>query len=191
MKPASGSDKNGSLLHVSEGLARLRAQGRRIVHCHGVFDLLHVGHLRYFQEAKAMGDVLVVTLTTDRFVNKGPHRPAFPEQLRAEVLAGLECVDFVAINPHPTAVEAIRLIKPDIYVKGPDYADMAKDVTGKIHEEEAAVKEVGGRIAFTTGEIFSSTSLINQHMSTLPPEVQAYLAAVSYTHLTLPTNREV
>jgi len=182
VKPASGSDKNGSLLHVSEGLARLRAQGRRIVHCHGVFDLLHVGHLRYFQEAKAMGDVLVVTLTTDRFVNKGPHRPAFPEQLRAEVLAGLECVDFVAINPHPTAVEAIRLIKPDIYVKGPDYADMAKDVTGKIHEEEAAVKEVGGRIAFTTGQIFSSTSLINQHMSTLPPEVQAYLADFGRRH---------
>ena len=182
MKPASGSDKNGSLLHVSEGLARLRAQGRRIVHCHGVFDLLHVGHLRYFQEAKAMGDVLVVTLTTDRFVNKGPHRPAFPEQLRAEVLAGLECVDFVAINPHPTAVEAIRLIKPDIYVKGPDYADTSKDVTGKIHEEEAAVKEVGGRIAFTTGQIFSSTSLINQHMSTLPPEVQAYLADFGRRH---------
>jgi rfaE bifunctional protein nucleotidyltransferase chain/domain len=160
----------------------LRAQGRRIVHCHGVFDLLHVGHLRYFQEAKAMGDVLVVTLTTDKHVNKGPHRPAFPEQLRAEVLAGLECVDFVAINPHPTAVEAIRLIRPDVYVKGPDYADKSKDVTGKIHEEEAAVQEVGGRIAFTTGEIFSSTALINQHMSTLPPEVQTYLTDFARRH---------
>lgn len=159
-----------------------RSQGRRIVHCHGVFDLLHVGHLRYFQEAKAMGDVLVVTLTTDAFVNKGPHRPAFPEQLRAEVIAGLECVDFVAINPHPTAVEAIRLIRPDVYVKGPDYADKSKDLTGKIHEEEEAVRAVGGRIAFTTGEIFSSTSLINQHMSTLPPEVQAYLADFSRRH---------
>ena len=167
---------------LADGLANLRDQGRRIVHCHGVFDLLHVGHLRYFQEAKAMGDVLVVTLTTDKFVNKGPHRPAFPEQLRAEVLAGLECVDFVAINPHPTAVEAIRLIKPDVYVKGPDYADKSKDVTGKIHEEEAAVKEVGGRIAFTSGEIFSSTSLINQHMSTLPPEVQAYLSDFARRH---------
>ncbi|MCE2725320.1 MAG: PfkB family carbohydrate kinase [Planctomycetaceae bacterium] len=163
-------------------MAALRDTSRRIVHCHGVFDLLHVGHLRYFQEAKAMGDVLVVTLTTDKFVNKGPHRPAFPEQLRAEVLAGLECVDFVAINPHPTAVEAIRLIKPDVYVKGPDYADKAKDVTGKIHEEEAAVQEVGGRIAFTTGEIFSSTALINQHMSTLPPEVQTYLTDFARRH---------
>jgi len=163
-------------------VAQLRGSGRRVVHCHGVFDLLHVGHLRYFQEAKGMGDVLVVTLTTDRFVNKGPHRPAFTEQLRAEVLAGLECVDFVAINPHPTAVEAIRLIRPDIYVKGPDYADMARDLTGKIREEEQAVTSVGGRLAFTSGATFSSTQLINQHMSTLPPEVQAYLADFGRRH---------
>lgn len=129
-----------------------------------------------------MGDVLVVTLTADTFVNKGSHRPAFPEQLRAEVLAGLECVDVVAINPHPTAVEAIHAIRPDVYVKGPDYADMSKDVTGKIHDEEEAVKSVGGRIAFTTGATFSSTSLINQHMSTLPPDVQAYLADFARRH---------
>jgi rfaE bifunctional protein nucleotidyltransferase chain/domain len=170
------------LAELAPALDALRGSGRRIVHCHGVFDLLHVGHLRYFQEAKAMGDVLVVTLTTDKHVNKGPHRPAFSEQLRAEVLAGLECVDFVAINPHPSAVETIRFIRPDIYVKGPDYADKSKDVTGMILEEEAAVKAVGGRIAFTTGEIFSSTSLINQHMSTLPPEVQAYLADFARRH---------
>jgi rfaE bifunctional protein nucleotidyltransferase chain/domain len=175
-------EKIGSLEVLGTICATARNQGRRIVHCHGVFDLLHVGHLRYFQEAKALGDVLVVTLTTDRFVNKGPHRPAFPEQLRAEVLAGLECVDFVAINPHPTAVEAILAIRPDLYVKGPDYADMSKDVTGKIHEEQEAVRSVGGRIAFTTGATFSSTSLINQHMSTLPPEVQAYLADFARRH---------
>ena len=170
------------LPELAAALAGLRGQGRRIVHCHGVFDLLHVGHLRYFEEAKAMGDVLVVTLTTDRYVNKGPHRPAFTEQLRAEVLAGLGCVDFVAINPHPTAVEAIRLLKPDVYVKGPDYAEKTKDVTGKILEEEEAVKSVGGRLAFTSGDTFSSTRLINQHMSTLPPEVQAYLTDFTRRH---------
>jgi len=170
------------LPELAAALSGLRGQGRRIVHCHGVFDLLHVGHLRYFEEAKAMGDVLVVTLTTDRYVNKGPHRPAFTEQLRAEVLAGLGCVDFVAINPHPTAVEAIRLLKPDVYVKGPDYAEKSKDVTGKILDEEEAVKSVGGRLAFTSGDTFSSTHLINQHMSTLPPEVQAYLADFSRRH---------
>jgi len=175
-------DKIKSLSEIAVSLSKSEGGKRRVVHCHGVFDLLHVGHLRYFQEAKALGDVLVVTLTTDRHVNKGPHRPAFSEQLRAEVLAGLECVDFVAINPHPTAVEAIAIIRPDVYVKGPDYADPSKDVTGKIVDEEAAVNAVGGRIAFTSGEVFSSTRLINRHMSTLPPDVQAYLGGFSARH---------
>ena len=107
----SPRDKIKPLPELATTLAGLRGQGRKVVHCHGVFDLLHVGHLRYFEEAKGFGDVLVVTLTTDKHVNKGPHRPAFTEQLRAEVLAALECVDFVAINPTPTAVEAIRLLK--------------------------------------------------------------------------------
>lgn len=178
----SARDKIKLLPDLATTLAGLRGQGRKVVHCHGVFDLLHVGHLRYFEEARAMGDVLVVTLTTDKHVNKGPHRPAFTEQLRAEVLAALECVDFVAINPTPTAVEAIRLIKPDVYVKGPDYQDTSKDITGKILEEEAAVREAGGRLAFTSGETFSSTTLINQHMGVLPPEVQSYLADFGRRH---------
>ena len=171
-----------SLERLSDHCRQLRAEGRRIVHCHGVFDLLHVGHLRYFQEAKSLGDVLVVTLTTDPFVNKGPHRPAFPERIRAEMIAALECVDYVAVNPHPTAVDAITLIQPNVYAKGPDYADKSKDVTGKIHEEEAAVVAVGGRLAFTSGDLFSSTHLINQHMSTLPPDVQEYLARFAVRH---------
>jgi len=71
---------------VAERVRRLKKSGKRIVHCHGVFDLLHIGHIRHFEAAKAMGDVLVITLTPDRFVNKGPHRPAFPQVLRAEPL---------------------------------------------------------------------------------------------------------
>jgi rfaE bifunctional protein nucleotidyltransferase chain/domain len=156
--------------------ADLRRNHKKVVHCHGVFDLLHVGHLRYFEEAKAMGDVLIVTLTTDRYVNKGSHRPAFPEQLRAEFLAALECVDFVAINPTPTAVEAIQALKPDIYAKGPDYKNAAADLTGGIVEEENAVRSCGGRLAFTTGVTFSSTALINRHIGILPQEVHSYLA---------------
>jgi len=175
-------NKHLDLERLAERCRDAKACGRRIVHCHGVFDLFHVGHLRYFQEAKAMGDVLIVTLTTDRFVNKGPHRPAFPEQLRAEVLAALECVDFVAINPHPTAVEAIGLIRPDVYVKGPDYADRSSDMTGGIQAEEAAVTAVGGRLAFTCGDTYSSTTLVNRHMSTLPPETQARLADFARRH---------
>ena len=82
---------------LAETLAAARAGGRRVVQCHGCFDLLHIGHIRYLQKAAKLGDLLVVTVTPDRFVNKGPHRPAFPEALRAETLAALDCVDFVAI----------------------------------------------------------------------------------------------
>ena len=85
-------------------LNEVRASGRRIVHCHGVFDLLHIGHIRHFEAAKQHGDVLVVTLTPDKYVNKGPHRPAFPQDLRAEMIASLGCVDYVAINTWPMGV---------------------------------------------------------------------------------------
>jgi rfaE bifunctional protein nucleotidyltransferase chain/domain len=175
-------DKVQSLSELAERLSGLRAEGKKVVLCHGVFDLLHVGHLRHFEEARAHGDVLVVTITPDRFVNKGPHRPAFTEQIRAEVLAGFSCVDFVAINDSMTAVELIRRLRPDAYVKGPDYKDPAGDVSGKIVDEQAAVESVGGRIVFTSGETFSSSKLINRHMSALPPEVQAYLSDFGHRH---------
>src|SRR5438105_12428740 len=81
--------KTLSMRELAAELDRLRPLGKRIVHCHGVFDVLHVGHIRHFEEARAFGDVLVVTLTPDAYVNKGPHRPAFNEALRAEVIAAL------------------------------------------------------------------------------------------------------
>ena len=95
-----------------------RVAGKTIIHCHGVFDLLHIGHIKHLEAARQLGDLLVVTTTPDRFVNKGPHRPAFPEKLRAEALASLACVDFVAVTEWPTAVETIQIVRPSLYVKG-------------------------------------------------------------------------
>ncbi len=117
---------------LAEVLAKRRAEQKTVVHCHGVFDVLHVGHIRHFQEAKKHGDILVVTLTPDVHVNKGPHRPAFKQDLRAEVIAALDAVDYVAINKWPEAGETIRLLKPTFYAKGPDYKVGAQDVTGGI-----------------------------------------------------------
>lgn len=111
-----------------------------------------------------MGDVLVVTLTPDRFVNKGPGRPAFNEVLRAEAIAALDTVDYVAINEWPTAIETIKALKPDLYVKGPDYKKMDDDITGNIESEKNAIEYVGGQIAFTSAETFSSSRLINDFM---------------------------
>lgn len=141
---------------------RQRFPKLRLVQCHGVFDVLHAGHLAYFQSAKEFGDLLVVTITTDKFVNKGPGRPYFTDRIRANMIAALEAVDFVAISDHPTAVPAIDGLKPHFYVKGPDYRDKTKDVTGGIFEEERAVERHGGKLVFTEDETFSSSALINR-----------------------------
>lgn len=156
--------------------AALRKKGRKIVHCHGVFDLLHPGHVKHFEVAKKKGDILIVTVTQDRYVNKGPGRPIFNEQLRAETIAAMECVDYVAINEWPTAVEAIKRLKPHFYVKGSDYAKKDDDVTGKIYEEEEAVKSVGGFLHFTDEITFSSSSLINNFFSPYPEEAKDFFA---------------
>jgi rfaE bifunctional protein kinase chain/domain/rfaE bifunctional protein nucleotidyltransferase chain/domain len=162
---------------IDELAAELRHQrpGRTVVHCHGVFDLLHIGHIRHFQAAKKLGHILVVTVTPDRYVNKGPHRPVFPEALRAEAIASLDGVDYVAINKWPTAVEALELIRPDVYAKGSDYSDASTDHTGGITHERSAVEAAGGRVVFTDEITFSSSSLLNQHMSMFPADVNDYL----------------
>jgi rfaE bifunctional protein nucleotidyltransferase chain/domain len=156
-------------------LAKLRAEGKKVVHCHGVFDLLHIGHIKHLDAARRLGDALVVTLTPDRFVNKGPHRPAFPERLRAEALASLTCVDFVGINEWPTAVETIQRLKPSFFVKGIVREGGKRDHTNAIQEEENAVKASGGELVLTDEETFSASTLINQFMDVFTPETKTFL----------------
>src|ERR1043165_6810449 len=160
---------------LAEELKGLRAKNSRIVQCHGVFDLLHVGHISFLRQAKKLGDILVVTLTPDRFVNKGVGRPAFPERLRAEVIASLDCVDYVAINEWASACETIKLLQPNIYAKGDEFKDL-KDTINHVSLEEEAVRMIGGQIAFTKDITFSSSALINQYLSTYPDEVKEFLA---------------
>lgn len=162
------------LENIDQVLSPLRANNK-IVQCHGVFDLLHIGHIKHLQHAKNFGDVLVVSITADQFVNKGPGRPYFTEQLRAEALAALACVDYVVINPNPTAIEPIMAIKPNAYVKGIEYQELEKDITGKISEEEAAVNAMGGELCFTRDVVFSSSALLNRFFSPFSPEVISYL----------------
>jgi rfaE bifunctional protein kinase chain/domain/rfaE bifunctional protein nucleotidyltransferase chain/domain len=156
-------------------ISQARDAGRRVVHCHGVFDLLHIGHIRYFEQAKQMGDILVVTLTPDRYVDKGPHRPAFNEDLRAEAVASLNVVDYVAINLWATAEQTLRQLRPDVYVKGSEFKDIASDRTGKIALEKAVIDEIGSELAFAEDIVFSSSSLINRYLSNLPREINNYL----------------
>jgi rfaE bifunctional protein nucleotidyltransferase chain/domain len=180
----AAAKKIKSIEEVVDEVKTLRAAGKKTVHCHGVFDLLHIGHLRHLNGARRLGDILVVTVTPDHLVNKGPGRPAFTETLRAEALAMLECVDFVAINRWPTAIEVIRLLQPDFYVKGSDYIDAAKDISGGIVDEQEAVETGGGKIVFTEDITFSSSNLLNRHFPSFPKEVSEYLAAFSVRHPT-------
>jgi rfaE bifunctional protein kinase chain/domain len=162
-------------------LNEVRATGRRIVHCHGVFDLLHIGHIRHFEAAKQHGDVLVVTLTPDKYVNKGPHRPAFPQDLRAEMIASLGCVDYVAINTWPMGVETIKLLRPHVFAKGHEFRD-GQDVTGAIPQEAEAIRSIGGQFVFTEDITFSSSSLINRHLSVLPKDTSTFLSEFAARH---------
>lgn len=111
--------------HVISAIEQARAQGRRIVFTNGCFDLMHVGHTRYLQAAKALGDVLVVGVNSDasvRSLDKAPDRPIVPESQRAEVVAALGCVDFVVIFPEPDPGRLIAALQPDVLVKGGDWA---------------------------------------------------------------------
>lgn len=158
-----------------------RRRGRRVVLCHGVFDLLHIGHIRYLRRARELGDVLVVTCTPDRFVDKGPGRPAFTEQLRAEALASLDCVDYVAINAWPTAEETLRLLRPHVYAKGAEYKNL-DDGTGNIVREVRAAEEIGARAEFVEDIVFSSSNLINRYLSNFSRETQEYLGLFRQRH---------
>ena len=167
------------LTHI---LPDLKTEGKTVVQCHGVFDLLHPGHIRHLEAARNEGDVLVVTVTDDEHVGKGPGRPVFSQHLRAESLAALGAVDYVAINPSPTAVDVLLALKPDVYAKGSDYADAKEDLTGKISDEENAVKSIGGRLHFTDEITFSSTSLLNDHFDVYPEDARRFLAEFRQRH---------
>jgi len=171
-------NKIKSLQELEEILVKERSNGSTIVHCHGVFDLLHPGHIRHFKLAKNKGDKLVVTITPDRYVNKGPGRPAFTEQLRLESIAALEDVDYVVLTDSPDAVSIIKTIKPAIYVKGSEYRSHDSDVTGKIVDEVDAVQSVGGKIDYTEDIVFSSSSLLNRYLSDTPHQVKQFLHAI-------------
>ncbi len=154
---------------------KLRAQGKKIILSHGVFDLLHPGHIKHFESAKRKADILMVTITKDEYVNKGPGRPVFNHRLRAESLAALECVDYVAINEWPNAVETILRIRPHFYVKGSEYREREDDVTGKIYDEERAIKSAGGEMIFTDEITFSSSQILNQFFSLYPAKADTFL----------------
>ncbi|MGB8930531.1 MAG: adenylyltransferase/cytidyltransferase family protein [Anaeromyxobacteraceae bacterium] len=136
------SDRRVSLDELPRLRAEATAAGKTIAMANGIFDLFHVGHLRYLEGAKAEADLLVVAVNSDvsTRLNKGPSRPVIPEAERAEIVAGLRCVDHVVLFDTKDVVSVIRLLKPDVQVKGTDY-------TTETIPEAAEVRSYGGRVA--------------------------------------------
>lgn len=138
--------------------AQARAEGLTVVQCHGCFDIVHPGHIRHLQHAAQQGDLLLVTITADAVLNKGQGRPLFPGHLRAENLAAIACVDWVYVNPDPTAETLLDAVQPDVYVKGREY-EFNDDP--RFRAERQAVERSGGRVVFSSGDVvFSSTALV-------------------------------
>ncbi len=140
---------------------QLRAAGKKLVATNGCFDLLHAGHIRYLQAARALGDALVVGLNGDRSVCelKGPGRPINNEKDRAELLAALESVDFVSIFPEMRATRFLEMVAPSVYVKGGDYRVDTLDA-----EEHAILKKLGAEIRFIPFEPGYSTSRLLEQL---------------------------
>jgi D-beta-D-heptose 7-phosphate kinase/D-beta-D-heptose 1-phosphate adenosyltransferase len=144
---------------AAEFAERARAAGKRVVFTNGVFDLLHPGHLRYLQQARALGDVLIIAINTDASVRavKGPTRPITPESERAEVLSALDCVDAVTLFSDDTPFAIIAAIQPDVLVKGADWAHDA--IVGR-----DLVEARGGRVVRMPVEQGYSTTAIIQRI---------------------------
>ncbi len=153
-----------SLERATRLVAEWRHAGHSVVFTNGVFDLLHPGHLRYLQAARAEGDHLVVGVNSDRSVraNKGPSRPVNPEAERAEVLAALACVDAVVIFDEETPAEIVRRLQPDVLVKGADWP--ADQIVGR-----DTVEARGGRVVRVPVEQGYSTSAVIERVRLLPP----------------------
>ncbi len=138
----------------------LKKKGRIIGLCHGVFDLIHSGHIEHFKEAKKYCDILIVSLTSDKYVDKGLNRPIYNQNKRAEILKSINLINDVYINEERSSVNIIKNLKPNFYIKGPDYLVKKNDDAGNLIAERKAVELNKGKIIFTSGKKLSSTNLI-------------------------------
>lgn len=139
-----------------------RLSGKKVVHAHGVFDLVHPGHINYFQQSKKLGDILYVGVVADRFVKKGPDRPRFPERMRLEWLAALETVDYVVLNEEDGPWTLIENIKPDFYTKGETEKAKLDDPFSGLNKDKQKIEAIGGQLVFTPEVRIHSTDLMQQ-----------------------------
>ncbi len=148
-------------------LLKIKHKNKKIVLCHGVFDVIHIGHIEHFEQAKKQGDILIVSITADQFVSKGPNRPAFNQNIRIKALSAITSIDYVCLSHSYTAINTIKILKPNFYCKGLEYKNQTNDLTGEIKNEINVLKKNKGKIFFTTGTISSSSKLLNKYFDNI------------------------
>ena len=164
--------------NIEKVLSKYKIKNKKIVQCHGVFDLLHIGHLKHFETAKKQGDILIVSVTPDQYIDKGFNRPFFKNQQRLESLSSISDINYVILNNSSTAVNIINKIKPNFFCKGPDYKNQKDDITGQIKNEISAVKKNGGKIIITNDKTYSSSSILNDIYSTFNLDQKAFIKKI-------------
>lgn len=153
------SDKILGYSQAIKLIQKLRSENKTVGLCHGGFDLLHPGHIKHFESAKGLCDILVVSVTSDKFVSgrKGSGRPIFTDKLRAYMVANVKCVDFVVISDFERGVEVINLLKPSFYIKGPDFINKT---TPGITAEREAIRNTSGEMRYTNDPKLGSTEIM-------------------------------
>jgi cytidyltransferase-like protein len=156
----------------------LKRKNKKIGMVHGVFDVVHVGHIIHFLEAKKKVDFLIASVTSDKYVNKAPGKPIFSVVNRIKVLENLRLIDLVIESNSKNALKNISLIKPDFYFKGTEYKDN-KDITNNIKIEKEYVKKFGGKIIFTEGQIYSSSKILNEKFNFISKTANNFIKKIN------------
>lgn len=172
---SSTSSKLKSLDELRDLVAKLRKKSKKIVQCQGVFDLLHIGHFRHLNSAKRHGDVLIVTIVSDRYAKKEFGKLTFAEDLRAEAIANIECCDYVCIVDSASALESIAAIRPDFYAKEVKPALEEDGESKETQKEKRAVEKAGGKVIYTEERIPNSAHLRSLFFEQYPNQTVTYL----------------
>lgn len=151
-----------SFTGIQELILAIKATGQSVGLCHGCFDVFHFGHLRHLESASSFCDFLIVSVTSDRFVKKGKNRPVFRDCYRAEVLAGLQCVDAAVISDYSSAVKVITSFQPNMFFKGQEYQAMELGANPSFIEEQELAASFNIDVIFTQEERFSSTQALQR-----------------------------
>jgi len=175
----SAHDKKLLFEDFISAVEKHKAQGKTVVQSHGVFDLIHPGTIKHLNEAKEQGDILVVTVIKDSDVRRGPGRPVFAEDHRAETVANLSCVDYVSIVEDTFPFECVKRVQPHIFARGQDHRERNPSIERKIFEEEKEMRLGSCKIYKTSGLTASSSQIINQVLEMYPPETRDFLRAFS------------